>query len=158
MKITKRAVLTLVDPSTGEALADGQFVYQQRQPARFKETYIVAFQHGMALLAQSDLTANDHKTLLALLARLTLNNHVLIAQKEIAEATGIRPNNISRSINRLMERQIISKGPKFGHSNSYKLNPDYVWFGKADQRARERQRQATDVAKQLLTIVRNTNN
>ena len=77
------------------------------------------------------LTSQDLGVFLCLLGHLDYENHILTPQSEMAEKVGMKRSNFSRAISRLVELEMVEKGPKIGRMVSLKLNPEYGWKGSA---------------------------
>ena len=78
-------------------------------------------------LAVSIRNVDDWRVLMALMARLDLENLIQIEQTDVAEKLGMHKQNVNRSIKRLIEIGCLLEGQKIGRSRTYKLNPAYGW-------------------------------
>lgn len=126
----QKATLRIVDDATGELLEQGRFVYLANRPLKIKEPWHMSFEEGHKQLASYKLSGNTFQVLNALLARLNWDNWIVIRKTEIAEFTGIHPNNINRSLDQLIKLNIVEKGPKLARGiYSYRLNHAYAWKG-----------------------------
>ena len=75
-------------------------------------------QEAMMMLAQSNLTGNDMKVMVAMLARLDYENLIQVNQAEVSEQVGMNRHNVNRSIKKLIELGVILEGVKIGISRS----------------------------------------
>ena len=141
----KTAHLRLVDPHTGNTFAEGgQFVYFTPRRIQVKEPFMLAFAHGFQQLAEMKLSGETTRVLLALFARMTFENWVLVPQQEIADALGMKRQAVVRAIRDLKKAGILQPGPKSGRMVSYRLNDVYAWKGTAKNLAEHRLRLVKD--------------
>lgn len=80
--------------------------------------------------ARRDVTGEVFRVFLYLNARLDFENLFQVPQVEIAQALGMRFQNVNRAMTRLEELGVIIRGPKVGRSSSWRLNPNAGWKGK----------------------------
>lgn len=73
-----------------------------------------------------------HRVMWALLALLEFDNFLPLTQTAIAADLGMNPANVNRAIKRLVEVGAVLVGPPTGAHKSYKLSPEWVWRGKAE--------------------------
>lgn len=83
-----------------------------------------------AIASDPELSGEALRVFLYLNGRLDFENLFQVPQTEIAEALGIKRPNVSRSMKMLLEKGIILRGPKIGHSATFRLNPNFGWKGK----------------------------
>lgn len=122
-----------VDIDTGEIVEEMPIVVTRKYRNAFVGGWITVSQDVLLLLANRerfDLTEYDLRVLLALMGKLDLENYVQINQSRLAKEIGILQPNISRSIKRLLEIEVIKRGPKVGNTWSYRLNPEFAYKGK----------------------------
>lgn len=81
-------------------------------------------------LAEDRLTGEVSRVLHYLLSKVDFENHINVAQTEIAANLGLQKTNVSRAVKLLCDKGIILKGPKVGRFATYRLNADYGWKGK----------------------------
>lgn len=133
--------LAQVDTQTGEQLSDGfvAYVVPKRQNA-FGGRWMAMSQDAMVWLSRGALgelakdrrmTSQDLGVFLCLLGHLDYENHILTPQSEMAAKVGMQRSHFSRAISRLVELEIVQKGPKIGRMVSLRLNPEYGWKGSA---------------------------
>ena len=114
----KEKILTVIDKETGEIqarvkLADRTFG---------KQRWLAMFQEAMTWISgQHDMTGEQLKVMLNLIGRMEYDNRIIFKTKDVAESVGIHPNNVSRALKVLKDKEIIYKDPN--NDNVYKLNP-----------------------------------
>ena len=83
-------------------------------------------------LQDNDFTGSDYKVLFFLCEHMTKeNNHAYMKQKKIASDMKMDKGNISRSIKKLREKQLIVKA-----ESGFMLNPHLFYVGKGDRGSR----------------------
>ena len=91
-----------------------------------------AFHHEsrriLRILAK-ELTGEQFKVLMLMLADLDYENFIQIAQADIAETLGMQKTNVSRAVRALLDVGVIFEGPKVGRSKTYRLNEQFGWKG-----------------------------
>lgn len=119
------------DLETGEVL-EGVPVWVGRKirPSDGRE-WVAMNQNFLAeFTARRDVTGEIMRVFLYLNSRLDFDNLIQVPQVEIAEALHMQKQNVHRAM-RWMEREgVIIRGPKVGHSSTYRLNPNAGWKGK----------------------------
>ena len=129
-----------IDRKTGEVM-QGCMVYIPYRP-KLTERWFMAFQDAFEEIAKDpELTLEPKNVLFYLYSKLDFENFIQQTQKEIAEALGMKKENVSRAMKLLTSKQIVLEGPKVGKSKCYRLNPNYGWKGKVKtlQEARREQ-------------------
>ena len=117
-----------IDHQTGEVVEGFVAYVVPKRKNGFQKGWMAMAQEAMMMLAQSNLTGNDMK---AMLARLDYENLIQVNQAEVSEQVGMNRHNVNRSIKKLIELGVILEGVKIGISRSYRLNPNFVWKGSA---------------------------
>lgn len=122
--------LKQVDQNTGEIL-EGIIVYCGVKRNPYAKGWIMNSQEALEFLAtDKDLKGETLRVLLLLCSRLDFENWIQITQKEIAEKLELDKTQVSRSIAKLLKKEILLRGPKLSQSFAYRLNPDYGWKGR----------------------------
>ncbi len=85
-------------------------------------------QAGLLTLAQN-LTGEQLKVLLTLLADLDYENYIQVPQSEIAEKLSMQKTHVSRSVKALINLGVVVEGPRVGKSKTYRLNEQFGWKG-----------------------------
>jgi len=81
------------------------------------------------IAADRELTLEPKNVLLYLFSRLDFDNFIQVPQFEIAEALKMDKAKVSKAIKILVEKGILIRGPKVGHSYAFRLNPNYGYKG-----------------------------
>ena len=118
------------DLDTGEVVEGYIAVLQPKRRNGFDRHFSMN-QDALRVLAKEVDSISDFKVLFELLAVLDYENLIQVSQVEIAEALGMRRQNVHRSIKRLVELGCLLEGPRIGRSMSYRLNPSFGWKGSA---------------------------
>lgn len=129
-----------INRETGEVM-QGCMVYLPYRP-KLTERWFMAFQDAFEEIAKDpELTLEPKNVLFYLYSKLDFENFIQQTQKEIAEALGMKKENVSRAMKLLTSKQIVLEGPRVGKSKCYRLNPNYGWKGKVKtlQEARREQ-------------------
>lgn len=95
-------------------------------------------------LQDENLQSSDYKIFFLLCSRMIRETNIAhIRQKSISEILKLHKSSVSKSIKRLMERQIIGK-----IENGYMINPHLFYVGKA--RAEDREQIRYDFDKRII--------
>ena len=119
---------------------------------RTGETWVVMWQ-GVSpmsivqLAMDGNLTGADYRVFHVLLAYLDLENNVVVDQSEVGKLLGMEQPNVARSLKKLLQLEIISKGPKVGRACTYRFNPATAWKGTLPQGATEKRREVTQIGR-----------
>ncbi|MCG3017875.1 hypothetical protein KZ288_29525, partial [Escherichia coli] len=76
-------------------------------------------QDALRILAK-ELTGEQFKVLMLMLADLDYENFIQIAQADIAETLGMQKTNVSRAVRALLDVGVIFAVPKVGRSKTYR--------------------------------------
>lgn len=85
--------------------------------------WVATFQEGMGYLARQGLTGEQWSVYAYLVEHLDYDNWVRIKQQDISDDLGIQRPNVSRALAKLVEVDVIAKGPLAGRCNTYRMNP-----------------------------------
>jgi hypothetical protein len=141
--------LQQIDAETGEVLQGGTLVFFPQRP-RIKEGWLMAFQSGFLKLAQDkSLTQQQWRVFAFLIGKLDFENYIHLSQAEIARGLRMKPSNVSAAVAALVEKAIITRGPRVGRVATLRLTPNLGWKGRV--RSLEEQR-----SKGQLKLVRRT--
>lgn len=100
--------------------------------------WCMIFQQAVgALGVDKSITARSKEILLYIIGQMDFENWVMIEHTTIAEKFEMQRPNASRCIKELLTRGYLEQGPKLGRINSYKVNLQLVWKGKAINRQNE---------------------
>ena len=107
------------------------------------------FQHAAKEIAKDkELVGEDLRVLHLLYGYLDMKNYISISQTDIAIELDMLKQNVNRSINNLLLKEIIIKGPKVGKSWTYILNANYGYKGKLRYLKTERKRHLSLIEEQ----------
>ena len=99
------------------------------------------FQQAAKEIAKDkDLIGEDLRVLHLLYGYLDIKNYISISQIDIANELNMQKQNVNRSINALLKKGIVLKGPRVGKSWTYILNANYGYKGKLKYLKGERKR------------------
>lgn len=100
--------------------------------------WCMIFQQAIgALGSDKTISARSKEILLYIIGQMDFENWVMIEQSGIAEKFEMQRPNVSRCIKELLSRGYLEQGPKLGKTNSYKVNLQLVWKGRAKNRQDE---------------------
>lgn len=132
----KGRILKFPEPKPDEYIATvdddnnitGFFVTRKRN--NLGVNWVGVYQEFMRWIAVQGLTGEQYNVLMYMMSKLDFDNYLRITQKNVSEALGIRKENVSRSVKKLVELEILAVGPKVGTSKTYRLNPRMAHKGK----------------------------
>ena len=73
------------------------------------------------------------RVFLNMVGKLDYNNYIRISQTDLAKELGMKQQNVSRAIKKLIELDVIAEGPRAGLSKTYIMNPNIGIKGKQKQ-------------------------
>lgn len=85
--------------------------------------WVATFQEGMGYLARLGLTGETWSVYAYLVQHLDYDNWVRIRQKDVEADLGIKQPNVSRALRKLVEVDVIVRGPNAGKCFTYRMNP-----------------------------------
>ena len=85
-------------------------------------------QDALRILAK-ELTREQFKVLMLMLADLDYENFIQIAQADIAETLGMQKTNVSRAVRALLDVGVIFGDLKSADQKTYRLNEQFGWKG-----------------------------
>lgn len=100
--------------------------------------WCMIFQQAVGALGiDKSITARSKEILLYIIGQMDFENWVMIEQTMIAEKFEMHKQHVNRAIKELLKRGYLEQGPKLGRINSYKVDLQLVWKGKAINRQNE---------------------
>jgi hypothetical protein len=131
MKALIMKKLRLIDEQTGELVQLPVYLNSPRkQQSIYGDGWIQMAQGPTVELAKDrELWGMPQAVLLYLIGRLDFENFIHVSQQEIAEALKAHRPDVTKAITKLVDKQILIRGPKIGRAGSYRLNPAYGWKG-----------------------------
>ena len=120
--------LAVVDDATGKVKG-----YFPLTPKSLSEggDFLAMYQSSLAYIStQKELTGETLRVFLKLLSCLDFDNYLTVSQSQIAKEIGIPRPNVTKSIKKLLESDIIREGARAGLNKTYRLNPAVGHKGK----------------------------
>ena len=111
----------------GEIIGALVAAIRHKQQTTFQRSFTMN-QDALQISAK-ELTGEQFKVLMLMLADLDYENFIQIAQADIAETLGMQKTNVSRAVRALLDVGVIFEGPKVGRSKTYRLNEQFGWKG-----------------------------
>ena len=142
-----------IDTYTGK-FYDGIAVIIGKKRYPYTQGWIMNSQEALEIVAKDrDLRGEIvFRVLLFVCARLDFENWVQVTLKEIADELGIYKPDVSKAIKALEKKEIILRGPKFGRSYAFRLNPHYGWKGKVTNLEDYRRQEWDDQNKNIESL------
>ncbi len=140
-KLTTGKYDLLREEKDGDIKTQPVYLYAPTQQDYSKTAgdWVIAWQEGVMLLAQDKrINLTDMRVVFVLLAKLDFQNWIRLSHKEIADILGIKRQNVSTSMKKLVEMQVVFIGPSLKQVTTYKINPLYIWKGDIRQGTKER--------------------
>jgi hypothetical protein len=125
-----RVEITCRDVETGEVREGVPILVPQKHRNGFGQGWFAVANDALNQLATSSLTGVDFRVLLMCLSKLQWDNHLIIVQRELADALGLTSAQVSTSMRRLVEIGVILR-ERQGGARLYRLNPQFGWKGSA---------------------------
>ena len=138
---------------------DGNLVYGKKLYQKKKiygGDWMAFYQESLANIAKMGLTGEQHDVFLSMLSKLDFENYIRISQVDLAKEWNIRQPQVARAIKTLLEKDIISQGPRAGLCKTYILNPNVGIKGRqkkkklidyAEKKAQREQEKRADAQK-----------
>jgi hypothetical protein len=127
----KQRRLSQYDEDTGEVLQGVLVLVGQRRAHPYGRRWVMTNQDALTSIASDpELSGETLRVFLYLNGRLDFENLIQVPQTEIANDLGMQKQNVYRSLKQLEAKKIILRGPKVGHSSTFRLNPHFGWKGK----------------------------
>lgn len=107
---------------------------------KYRRDWVSMFLDSLDVIAiDRGLTGYDMRVFLLLLSQLAFENYVTVPQSKIAKRLGIDKADVSKSMAKLVQKEIIFEGNKLGNIKTYRLNPNIGWRGDVVKFEQERQ-------------------
>ena len=91
---------------------------------KLKSNHIRTFQDGlMELILDNDLSGDDLRVFLGILANLEFENRFTMSLTDLAKKLGMYRQNLSRSVNKLQKKGYLVKEGSQGKINYYMVDP-----------------------------------
>lgn len=103
--------------------------------------WFIAWQEAtMTLAGDKRMNLTDHRVLLVLQAKLDFENWIRLSLTDIGEPIGIARQNVSLSMKKLLDMNVVLTGPSVKNVRTFRLNPAIGWKGDLRQGATERRK------------------
>ncbi len=133
--------MKLTDLETGEVFMGLAMPQKKRYPREIQQDgFYTMFSFGSEIISEiKGLTVTDYRVFFRLLSHLEFENWINITHQMIADELEVSRANVSRSMKKLVEKEIIErhKDPKDKRRIRYRLNPAHGWMGDAKQWQKE---------------------
>lgn len=127
--------MQIVDDKTGELVEAGRLAWiPDKKINAFKEGWTamsnVAMKHIFSLRASGDIQSKDFEVLMYLsTVLLDFENLIQVSLADVGRSLNMHRQNVKRSVDKLVDYNILIEGPKVGRSKTYRLNPHIGWKG-----------------------------
>ena len=91
--------------------------------------WAATFLAGMDHMCDLPLKGQDWKVWAYLVSRLDFDNWLRVKQSDICKRLNLKQSNVSRSLAKLIEFDLIVKGPLAERYNTYRFNPRIIHRG-----------------------------
>lgn len=95
--------------------------------------WMATFLDGLRWMAHQDLTGEQWKVFATICSMIDFDNYIRVNQTALAKELHTNQANVSRSIKKLIDLDIITEGPRAGLYKTYMLNPNIGIKGKHKQ-------------------------
>ncbi len=110
-----------------ECDADKKIVAREVPSTKLKSDYVRAFQEGLLeIICDKDLTGDDIRVFLGIISHVEYENKFTMPLGHLAEAIGIKRQNVSKSVKKLLEKRYLIKDGNQGQVNHYMVDPRIV--------------------------------
>lgn len=92
----------------------------------------------MSLAQNKEMTLTDWRVLAVLQGCLDFDNWIRLSQREIGKTIDVAQPNVSKSMQRLIELQVVLPGPSTRNVRTYRLNPALAFKGSLKKAAKAR--------------------
>lgn len=92
----------------------------------------------MTLAKMKDLTKTDLRVLMVLQSSLDFDNWIRLSHSDIGRELEVARPNISVSMKRLLDMNVLLIGPSTRGVKTYQLNPNFSWKGTMRNAVKER--------------------
>ena len=120
----KQRILTVVNKETGEI--EARVNLQNRLE---RGGWFAFFQKSAVYLAQN-LEKEEFRVLMYMISKLDYGNFIRVTNKNIQKNLGMKHENVSRAIRKLIDKNVIAVQEWYGISRIYRMNPNFLHKGK----------------------------
>lgn len=129
----KQQRIVQVDALTGEILEGATLAvhYPKRTNGFQQGGFLTMAQNPAKALALAKLGEEAYRVLFYAVSTLDYENLLVMNQTQAAAEMGMKQQNFGRALAKLIEAEVIEKGPKVSGRNTYRLSPSFGWKGSA---------------------------
>ena len=110
-----------------ECESDKKIVAREVTSTKLHSDYVRAFQEGLLeIICDKDLTGDDIRVFLAIMSHMEFDNKFTMPLGHLAEAIGIKRQNVSKSVKKLLEKQYLNRDGNQGQVNHYMIDPRII--------------------------------
>ncbi len=120
----KQKILTIVNPETGEVEAR---IHLQNRLER--GGWFSFFQKGGVYLAQN-LGRDELRVLFYMMAKMDYGNYIRVTNKNICNNLNLTHDVVTKTIRKLIEKNVIAVQEWYGISRIYRMNPNFMHKGR----------------------------
>ena len=103
--------------------------------------WFIVWQEEILLLAgDKRLNFTDLRVVMVLQAKLDFDNWIRLSLSDISKPIGVARQNVSVSMKKLLDLNVVLPGPSVKNIRTYRLNPAVGWKGTMQQAATERRK------------------
>ena len=104
-----------------------RIVAREVPSVKLKSHYVRAFQEGLLeIILDKDLTGDDIRVFLAIISHVEYENKFIMPLGHLAEAIGMKRQNVSKSVKKLLEKQYLNREGNQGQVNHYMVDPRII--------------------------------
>lgn len=133
------------DNDTGRLVPAITLIRRKWEGAKF----FMGFQDAFAELARKRLGSEAQTVLFLILGHVEYNNLIKITQAEMARRLGMKKQNVSRAVAKLVEKGVLQVEEQHKkYKRELKLNDEYAWKGKLKHVEKRQKARARKAAKE----------
>jgi predicted transcriptional regulator len=103
----------------------------ERPKIKWGEDFVMLFQGNLdAIFNDKELSKENIRVWFYLVKIMGFENTLVIPRTKLAVDLNIDKSNISRSLSKLVKKNLLLRGEKIGRSYQYQMNSAFVWKGK----------------------------
>ena len=112
---------------TIECEPDKKIVAREVPSIKLKSHYVRAFQEGLLeIICDKDLTGDDIRVFLAIISHVEYENKFIMPLGHLGKAIGIKRQNVSKSVKKLLEKRYLIRDGNQGQVNHYMIDPRII--------------------------------
>lgn len=110
---------------------------------------------GISIMEQAksnEMSLSDYRIRDYLLATIGIGNMVMVNQREISRELGLDKSTVFRSIKRLENFGIITRGPKNGKACTFMISPAFCFSGSLNNGIKAREETIQDIKAKIINF------